>query len=110
MHSGDIYTAYLDPVIDSDQGGRRPVVVISGNAVNQNAPNVIICPITTRIKKYYGDVILEPNPENGLTAVSEILNIHIRSISKNRLVTRLGSISKSELAKTHKVIADMLKY
>lgn len=110
MHSGDIYTAYLDPVIDSEQGGRRPVVVISGNAVNQNAPHVIICPITTRIKNYYGDVILEPSKENGLTVVSEILNIHVRSISKNRLKTRLGSISKSELAQTHKAIAAMFKY
>jgi mRNA interferase MazF len=110
MNSGDIYAAFLDPVLDAEQGGRRPVVIISGNAVNQNAPNVIVCPITTGIKKYHGDVILQPSSENGLSKVSEILNIHIRSISKNRLKLRIGAISKLELAKTHHAIIDMLKY
>jgi mRNA interferase MazF len=74
--------AYLDPAIGSSQGGRRPVVIISGDMVNKLAPRVFVSPLTTSIKNYYGDVILVPTKDNGLKKKSEILNIHVRSIFK----------------------------
>ena len=109
MRQGYIYRAYLDPSADSEQGCRRPVVIISGNTVNKFAPNVVVCPLTTSIKNYHGDVIVEPNESNGLKKKSEILNIHVRSISKSRLKEYVGFISKSEISQTHEGINDIFK-
>lgn len=109
MRQGHIYMAYLDPSVDSEQGGKRPVVIISGNTVNKFAPNVIICPLTTSIKNYHGDVILTPNEDNGLSKKSEILNIHVRSIAKSRLKEYIGFISKIEISQTHDVLNDVFK-
>jgi mRNA interferase MazF len=107
MRLGYIYMAYLDPSVDSEQGGRRPVVIISGNTVNKFAPNVVVCPLTTSIKNYHGDVIIKPGENNGLKKKSEILNIHVRSISKSRLKEYIGCISKSEIFQIHEGINDV---
>jgi mRNA interferase MazF len=109
MKQGSIYMAYLDPAVGTEQGGRRPVVIVSGNTVNDFAPNVIVCPMTTSIKNYHGDVIVQPNNDNGLKKKSEILNIHVRSISKSRLKEYIGAISKSEIHQIHNGLNDVLK-
>ena len=48
---GDIYYAELNPVIGSEQGGTRPVLIISNDIGNKHSPTVIIAPITSRIHK-----------------------------------------------------------
>ena len=48
---GQIYFANLDPVIDSEQGGNQPVLVIQNDVGNRFSPTVIVAPITTQIKK-----------------------------------------------------------
>ncbi|WP_194850772.1 type II toxin-antitoxin system PemK/MazF family toxin [Nonlabens antarcticus] len=110
MKQREIYEAFLDPVLGSEQGGRRPVVIISGNAVNDNANTVIICPITTKLKNYHGDVILKPDERNGLKYESEILNIHMRSISKKRLKNKIGSITRGQLEQTINSMNLIFKY
>lgn len=73
MKQGEIWMANPDPTIDSEQKGTRPVVIISGNAMNDNFGLVMICPVSSKIKNFIGDIILEPNIENGLTSISEVL-------------------------------------
>ena len=53
---GQMYYADLDPVIGSEQGGNRPVLVIQNNIGNRHSPTIIIAPITTRVPapKLYG--------------------------------------------------------
>jgi mRNA interferase MazF len=58
MRQGYIFMAYLDASAGTEQGGRRPVVIVSGNTVNKFTPNVVVCPMTTSIKNYHGDVII----------------------------------------------------
>ena len=109
MRQGYIFMAYLDPAIGSSQGGRRPVVIISGDMVNKFTPNVVVCPMTTSIKNYHGDVIIKPSENNGLKKKSEILNIHVRSISKSSLKEYIGCISNSEISQIHEGINDVFK-
>ncbi len=61
MKQGEIWDVYLDPVSGSEQGGRRPCVIISGDLLNQHLQVVIVCPLTTKIKRYKGNLILKPN-------------------------------------------------
>lgn len=54
--------------------------------------------------------MLEPNPENGLTQISEILIFHVRSISKERLVRKIGTITHEQLKKLKQGLNDILRY
>lgn len=110
MKQCEIWYTNLNPVKGSEQRGFRPVVIISGNVVNQYLNVVIACPLTTKVKGYKGNVILEPNTENGLSLPSEVLTFHIRSISKERLVKRIGLISNTELEEIKHCLGDILKY
>lgn len=66
MKQAEIWEMYFNPVKGSEQSGRRPAVFVSGNALNDNLNTVIVCPLTSKIKKYKGNVVLSPNKENGL--------------------------------------------
>lgn len=110
MKQTDIYEAYLDPVVGSEQGGRRPVVIVSGNVINDQAANVLICPVTSSIKNYRGNPILKPHLENGLTEISEIMVFQMRSVSKQRLKKRLGQITQKELSQIKDTLHKLLDY
>jgi mRNA interferase MazF len=101
---------YFDPVEGSEQAGHRPAVIISGNVLNTYLRVVIVCPLTTRVKNYKGNVVIHPNTLNGLKDPSEILTFHVRSVSKSCLKAKIGEISKDELAQVKQGLADMLRY
>lgn len=110
MKQGEIWDLYLDPVEGREQGGRRPAVIISGNLLNTYLEVVIVCPLTTSIKNYKGNLILEPDEVNGLDKKSEVLTFHVRSVSKDRLQKRLGEISKSDVEFIKSTLNDILRY
>jgi mRNA interferase MazF len=110
MRQGEIWYANLNPTKGSEQAGFRPVVILSGNLLNQHLPVVIVAPLTSKIKNYKGNPILHANTSNGLKHNSEILIFHIRSISKDRLIEKAGSIEKSELAQAIKTLNDLVTY
>jgi mRNA interferase MazF len=86
------------------------VVIISGNLLNQHLPVVIVVPLTTKIKRYKGNPILQPSNSNGLKAESEMLVFHVRSVSKNRMVKKMGIINPADLTLTIKTLNDILRY
>jgi mRNA interferase MazF len=110
MKQGEIWYADLNPTNGSEQAGLRPVVVVSGNLLNEHLAVVIVVPLTTKIKNYKGNPILSPTKINGLKTESEMLIFHIRSVSKDRLVKKMGSIEKEELNRAVKTLNDILKY
>ena len=110
MKQGEIWQANLNPSKGSEQAGFRPVVILSGNLLNQHLNIIIVTPLTTKIKNYKGNPVLNPDKVNGLKSVSELLVFHIRSISKDRLEKKLGSITKPELTLALKTLNDILKY
>lgn len=110
MKQGEIWQANLNPTRGSEQAGQRPVVIISGNLLNENLPIVIAVPLTTKIKRYKGNPILTPTKSNGLRTESEMLVFHSRSIAKDRLGRRLGTIDANELNQAMKTLGDILRY
>lgn len=110
MKQGDIWEAYLDPTKGSEQAGRRPVLILSGNLMNTYLNIVIACPLTTKIKKYKGNLILDPTPQNGLKETSEILTFHIRSLSKERLTKKIGIISSKDIETIKKGLNEIISY
>jgi mRNA interferase MazF len=110
MKQCEIWYANLNPGKGSEQLGFRPVVIVSGNLLNQYLQVVICCPLTTKIKNYKGNIILDPNEKNGLTEKSEIMIFHIHSLSKDRLVKKIGNITESQLNELKLGLDDILRY
>lgn len=110
MRQGEIWYANLNPSKGSEQAGVRPVVIVSGNLLNEHLPVVIVMPLTTKIKNYKGNPVLKPSKVNGLKNESEMLVFHIQSVSKDRLVEKLGSTEPSELDVAVKTLNDILRY
>ena len=79
MKQGDIWYADLNPTKGSEQSGLRPVVIVSGNLLNEHLGVVIVVPLTTKVKGYKGNPVLKPSKESGLKNESEMLVFHIRS-------------------------------
>jgi mRNA interferase MazF len=110
MKQGDIWETDLNPVRGSEQAGYRHVVIISGNVLNTHLKVVIVCPLTSKIKHYKGNLIVNPSAGNGLKKPSEVLTFHIRSVSKSRLIKKTGSLSKTEIDFIKKSLNEILKY
>ena len=110
MRQREIWYANLNPGKGSEQLGFRPIVIVSGNLMNQHLPVVITCPLTTKIKNYKGNVVLEPDEINGLRERSEIMIFHVRSVSKDRLVKKIGSITEKQLSELKLGLDDILRY
>ena len=107
MRQGEIWMSDLSPTIGSEQAGRRPVVILSGNLMNRFLQVIITAPLTSKIKNYQGNPILQPNQLNGLKIQSEILVFQIRSVSKDRLIEKIGEIQKTELDQALETLKDL---
>lgn len=110
MNQRDIYIADLNPIKGSEQAGQRPVVIVSGPTMNQNLGIVLACPFSTSMKNYETCVPVRPTKTNGLKRDSEVIPFQIRSISKTRLIKKLGKITPQELSQVFEGLSDVLKY
>ena len=94
MKRGDIYRADLDPVVGSEQGGVRPVVIIQNDMGNLHSPTVIVAAVTTRRKKPGLPVHVSITAEeSGLARDSVVLTEQVRTLEKTRLTRYLGTLS-----------------
>ena len=91
---GDIFYADLSPVIGSEQGGTRPVLVVQNDVGNKFSPTVIVAAITSQINKAKMPTHIEISANDfGLARDSVILLEQIRTIDKRRLKEKLGRLS-----------------
>jgi mRNA interferase MazF len=91
---GDIFYADLSPVIGSEQGGIRPVLIVQNDIGNKYSPTVIIAAITSQINKAKLPTHIEINSdEYGLNKDSVILLEQVRTIDKRRLKDKIGHIN-----------------
>lgn len=97
MRRGDIWLASLTPTQGSEQSGTRPVVIVSGDTLNDTLPIVVVVPITSKIKSYPTCVLLRATNENGLEADAEAIPFQIRALATQRLAKKIGRIKETEL-------------
>lgn len=91
---GDLFSASLDPVVGSEQGGIRPVLVIQNDVGNRHSPTVIVLAITGQVNKARLPThVPVPAGENGLQKDSVILAEQIRTLDKRRLREHIGTLS-----------------
>ena len=95
---GDIYFADLRPVVGSEQGGIRPVLIIQNDMGNKHSPTVICAAITSRMNKAKLPTHVELQAtQGGLSKNSVVLLEQLRTIDKQRLKERIGSLGSEKL-------------
>lgn len=109
MKRGDIYFADLDPVIGSEQGGRRPVLIIQNDLGNRFSPTVIALPLTGKTGKppLRTHVPVFP-PQGGVRVPSIILCEQVRTLEKTRLSRRLGALAPEKMALVDRALSAAL--
>jgi len=102
---GEIYFAQLNPVIGSEQGGIRPVLVVQNDIGNQYSPTTIILAITSQINKAKLPTHIELKASTyGLERDSVILAEQIRTIDKSRLKQRIAVLNVELMNKVDKAL------
>ena len=106
VRRGDIYYADLSPVVGSEQGGLRPVLIIQNDIGNRYSPTVIAAAITSRMSKArlptHIDIYAE---EAGLAKDSVILLEQIRTLDKRRLKEKMGHLGDAMMDHVNTAIA-----
>ena len=110
MKQKEIYLADLDQTKGSEQRGIRPVVVISGNAMNDNLEVCIVCPLSSSLKNYAGTVLISKSKVNNLDSDSEVIIFQIRTISKERLIEKIGEITNAQLNEIKIKLNEIIDY
>ncbi|MDK2822718.1 MAG: mRNA interferase MazF [Clostridia bacterium] len=99
---GDIFFAELSPVIGSEQGGIRPVLIVQNDIGNQYSPTTIVAAITSQISKAKLPTHVEISAqESGLVKDSVVLTEQVRTIDKKRLKEKVSSVDEKLMGKVN---------
>ena len=102
---GELYYADLSPVVGSEQGGIRPVLVVQNDVGNKYSPTVIAAAVTSKINKAKLPTHIElPCNSYGLQKDSVILLEQIRTLDKRRLKERIGELNENTMTRVDKAI------
>lgn len=106
---GEIYFADLDPHYGSEQGGKRPVIVIQNNTGNKFAPTVIVAAVTSKVTKKPNQpthVLIDQNP--AFSRPSMVLLEQIFTIDKERIQRLLGQTTPDEMYQINEALMNSL--
>ena len=100
---GELYTADLDPVVGSEQGGMRPVLVVQNDVGNRFSPTVVVLALTSQIDKARlpTHVLVSGS---GLARPSVVLAEQMRTLDKRRLRERIGVLPQEAMDKVNQAI------
>ena len=105
IRKGDIYYADLSPVVGSEQGGIRPVLVVQNDIGNRYSPTIIIAAITSQINKAKLPTHVEIKGDDyGLSKDSVLLLEQIRTIDKRRLGEKIGHVEDDIIEKVDEAL------
>lgn len=106
VHRGDIYYADLSPVVGSEQGGMRPVLIVQNDVGNKHSPTVIAAAITSRQDKAKLPTHIEVNGGTcGLSKDSVVLLEQIRTLDKKRLKEKMGSLDGNSMTAVNSALS-----
>ena len=106
VRRGDIFYADLSPVVGSEQGGMRPVLIVQNDVGNKHSPTVIAAAITSRQNKAKLPTHIELQGVScGLSKKSVVLLEQIRTLDKRRLREKMGSLDDSVMQQVDGAIA-----
>lgn len=109
LTSGDVVDLELGVPEGREAGFRHPAVVVTAQRILEAAPSVVhVVPLTTTIRGFHSEIVIEPDDANGLHALSAAQCQHLRAISPGRILTRRGNVGAALLAQLRDTIAVIL--
>ncbi len=105
IQRGNIFLANLEPIKGSEQGGKRPVLVIQNDISNKYSPVTIIAAITSKLyEKEFSTNVFVNKKDSGLDKDSTIMLNQIRTIDNSRLIKKIGSLDLYIMNKVDKAL------
>ncbi len=103
---GEIYYADLSPVVGSEQGGVRPVLIVQNDIGNKHSPTVIAAAITSQKEKNKLPTHIELNASScGLAKDSVVLLEQVRTLDKRRLKERMGELDSDAMSQVNNALS-----
>ena len=109
-HRGDIYLANLNPFKGSEQGGTRPIIILSNDVGNFFSPVISMVPVTSQLKKTELPTHVLLKNVRGLPVTSMACAEQIDSIDKMRILKYLGKVNNEQLEAVADAVAQHLGY
>jgi len=101
---GEIYYADLSPVVGSEQGGLRPILIVQNDVGNKYSPTVIVAAITSQLTKAKLPTHIEVGQNYGLQKDSVILLEQIRTLDKQRLQEKIGELDSFKMTEVNNAL------
>ena len=106
VKKGDLFFADLSPVVGSEQGGVRPVLVVQNDVGNKYSPTIIVAAVTSQTGKAKLPTHVQLNAtQGGLSKDSVVLLEQLRTIDKQRLKERIGTLNESQIPDVEKALS-----
>ena len=102
---GDIYYADLSPVVGSEQGGIRPVLIVQNDVGNKYSPTVIAAAITSQVGKSRLPTHIDIHSAGGLSKDSVVLLEQVRTLDKRRLKEKAGHLDDVSMSRVNSALA-----
>ena len=107
--SGDVVDLELGTPEGREAGFRHPAVVVTAQRILDAGPSVIhVVPLTTTIRRFHTEIVIEPDQTNGLDEVSAAQCQHLRAVSPGRILTIRGNVGPTVLAQIRETISLIL--
>ena len=107
--SGDVVAVEFGAPEGREAGMRRPAVVVTAQRILDATPSVIqVVPLTSTLRSFHSEVVIEPDPANGLDAASAAQCQHVRAVSPGRIVEIRGNVGSIVLTQVRETIAVIL--
>jgi mRNA interferase MazF len=107
--SGDVVDLDLGLPRGREAGFRHPAVVVSAQRILDAEPSVVhVVPLTTTIRPFHSEIVIEPDAANGLDAISAAQCQHLRAVSPGRILGVRGNVEDAVLAQIRETIAVLL--
>lgn len=101
---GQVWLVNLQPGFGREIHKKRPALIISANSINNYTPYVVIVPASSQIPKMIGTEMVSVGKKEGLDKQSVLLALFIRNIDQERLIKKIGSVSKAKLQEAEEAI------
>ena len=107
--SGDVVDLDLGVPQGREAGFRHPAIVVTAQRILDAEPSVVhVVPLTTTIRPFHSEIVIEPDDRNGLAGVSSALCQHLRAISPRRILAVRGNVGTVALGQLRETIALIL--
>jgi mRNA interferase MazF len=109
LSSGDVVDIELGAPEGREAGLRRPAVVITAQRILDASPSVVqVVPLTRTLRPFHSEILVEPDPSNGLDAASTAQCQHVRSVAPSRIGRIRGNVGATVLAQVRETVAVIL--